>query len=517
VPGFADFDRRARAGETLNVVFFGASLTWGANATDQSLTSYRAVVARMLEERYPRARFRCFDAAIGGTGSQLGVFRLERDVLRHRPDLVFLDFSASDDNTQGSPESFASYEALLQRLVDGSRVPVVAVLFPFKWEIPGGLASGTTRHLAGLTHRAGLAAAYGVPVGDAAERIVREIRAGRTAADDLWNTDGVHPGDAGYRLFAAAAFDAFCEAADRRAVCRAPAAMVGADTFLSATRGRLTDLFAPPARPAGWRPERPHLTAACHDQVMSRWLDGKPQRYAPGGRQPETDRFDMSARRFGGNWNYHQRIAGDLDPSVEHELEIEPVLSGTEEQELRIESVCVAGGPARVRLAGVEAGRPLPPEPGLNPAWEAAVLRLRDLAAVPLLGAGRAGIRDHRRGPETRPAAPRPLRRAGQLRLLRGLLRPLTGALSGRHPVPGRPRLRPVHRGDRSRPARGPGRAVQRLPRLLRPRAAGAVVEADKGLAYAWSLGRLDPWLPVGLRLSAPAVPLSTAPPTPPQ
>ena len=32
-PDFADFDRRARSGERLSVVFFGASLTWGANAS----------------------------------------------------------------------------------------------------------------------------------------------------------------------------------------------------------------------------------------------------------------------------------------------------------------------------------------------------------------------------------------------------------------------------------------------------------------------------------------------------
>ena len=40
-PDFAAFDQRGRGGERLNVVFFGASLTWGANATDPQLTSYR--------------------------------------------------------------------------------------------------------------------------------------------------------------------------------------------------------------------------------------------------------------------------------------------------------------------------------------------------------------------------------------------------------------------------------------------------------------------------------------------
>jgi hypothetical protein len=68
-PDFAEFDRRARGGDHLNVVFFGASLTWGANATDPELTSYRASIARRLEEAYPEAHYKFRDAAIGGTGS----------------------------------------------------------------------------------------------------------------------------------------------------------------------------------------------------------------------------------------------------------------------------------------------------------------------------------------------------------------------------------------------------------------------------------------------------------------
>ncbi len=93
---FADFDARAKAGAPLNVVFFGASLTWGANASDPIETSYRAVMRDRFEQACPAAHFRFRDAAIGGTGSQLGVFRLERDVLAHKPALVFVDFTAND-------------------------------------------------------------------------------------------------------------------------------------------------------------------------------------------------------------------------------------------------------------------------------------------------------------------------------------------------------------------------------------------------------------------------------------
>jgi len=38
---FAEFDRKARAGEPLSVVFFGGSLTFGANASNPETTSWR--------------------------------------------------------------------------------------------------------------------------------------------------------------------------------------------------------------------------------------------------------------------------------------------------------------------------------------------------------------------------------------------------------------------------------------------------------------------------------------------
>ena len=149
-PSFADFARRAEAGERLVVVFFGASLTWGANATDQANTSYRARVAEYLEAAYPRARFKFYDAAIGGTGSQLGVFRLERDVLRRKPDLVFLDFSANDDIYSDNPETLASYEALVRRIIAEGNCPVVQMIFPFGWNVKQGSTDGMKRRDAHL-------------------------------------------------------------------------------------------------------------------------------------------------------------------------------------------------------------------------------------------------------------------------------------------------------------------------------------------------------------------------------
>lgn len=59
------------------------------------------------------------DAAIGGTGSQLGAFRLKRDVSRFHPDLVFLDFTVNDFPSQmlGAPTYMTTQRRRLSSLV----------------------------------------------------------------------------------------------------------------------------------------------------------------------------------------------------------------------------------------------------------------------------------------------------------------------------------------------------------------------------------------------------------------
>jgi len=396
-PSFEELDRRAKAGERLNVVFFGASLTWGANATEPNLTSYRGCMAGLLEERYPRARLKFFDAAIGGTGSQLGVFRLERDVLRRKPDLVFLDFSANDDIYSDRAETLASYEAIVRRIVTEAKCPLVVVVFPFQWNVAQGNTGGMKRRDAHLA----IAKAYGVPVGDAITLAQRLVQGGKMTLEKLWPVDGVHPGDAGYRVFAEAAWGGFCGGVERKLVCSAPEKMLHAATYMASARVRISSLGT---LPEGWRVGAPNLTSAWYDALMSRWLDdlaiasnrtravdpatkkptlvpqkverlrvrfngsmvllfgektlksGKYRCHIDGKVVEHEDRatkkrvaeFDASAKQFGGNTHLSEVIAEGLDPAVEHTLEIEPVFADGEGQELRIESICVAGGKARV-------------------------------------------------------------------------------------------------------------------------------------------------------------------------
>ena len=399
---FADFDEKAKAGGQLNVVFFGASLTWGANATDPQQTSYRAEIAKRLTAKYPKAHFTFHDAAIGGTGSQLGVFRIDRDVARHKPDLVFLDFSANDDIYSDDPETLASYESIVRRLVDELHVPVVQVIFPFQWNVAAGKLDGMKRREAHLA----ISQAYGTAVGDAIALAQQRVAAGEITIEALWPDDGVHPGDAGYQLFADAAWDAYLAAVKAETACSAPEKMLYADTYMQNARVRISSLGD---LPAGWKVSRPHVVSAYFDMLMSRWLDdevvaslpkeaakkesvpmnataaapaqvaplkvrfvgtmvmlfgestvnsvkyratidGKVITHKPHNATEELSEFNAGglANIVKGNTHLVQVIATGLKPGVEHTLELQPIFTGAENEEIRLESICVAGPDAKV-------------------------------------------------------------------------------------------------------------------------------------------------------------------------
>jgi hypothetical protein len=49
-----------------------------------------------FQNTYPSAKFSEINASIGGTGSDLGVFRVKQDVLEKKPDLLFVEFAVND-------------------------------------------------------------------------------------------------------------------------------------------------------------------------------------------------------------------------------------------------------------------------------------------------------------------------------------------------------------------------------------------------------------------------------------
>jgi hypothetical protein len=64
---------------------------------------------------FPYTAFYQLDATIGGTGSDLGVFRIERDLLAYNPDLIFVEFAVNDGG-KNREETLNSMEGLIRKI-----------------------------------------------------------------------------------------------------------------------------------------------------------------------------------------------------------------------------------------------------------------------------------------------------------------------------------------------------------------------------------------------------------------
>lgn len=88
--GLGNFYAKCVPGATVRVAFFGGSIT--------EADGWKTFTMENLRKRFPETRFELVDAALGGTGSDYGVYRLAKDVLPHKPDLMFVEFLTNDGN-----------------------------------------------------------------------------------------------------------------------------------------------------------------------------------------------------------------------------------------------------------------------------------------------------------------------------------------------------------------------------------------------------------------------------------
>ncbi len=102
---------KLKAGRPVTIAYFGGSIT--------AAPGYRVQVTKWFRDQFPNAEVREVNAAIGGTGSDLGVFRCGVDVAAHDPDLVFVEFNIND----GSPVDEFHKATSAYRLYHGGRRP----------------------------------------------------------------------------------------------------------------------------------------------------------------------------------------------------------------------------------------------------------------------------------------------------------------------------------------------------------------------------------------------------------
>ncbi|MDD7984395.1 SGNH/GDSL hydrolase family protein [Lentisphaera marina] len=105
--GLPNVVEKLKSGKSVAIAYFGGSIT--------AQLGYRVLSQKFLEKLYPEAKIKGIHAAIGGTGSDLGAFRVQRDVLRHKPDLIVIEFAVND--THKSPTNIhQTFDGILRQV-----------------------------------------------------------------------------------------------------------------------------------------------------------------------------------------------------------------------------------------------------------------------------------------------------------------------------------------------------------------------------------------------------------------
>lgn len=105
--GLPNFTKKCKAGESVKIAYFGGSIT--------AQPGWRVLSLKWFQKQYPDAKIDEIEAAIGGTGSDLGAFRVGHDVIRHKPDLIFIEFAVNDSG-RDEDDILASMEGIVRQI-----------------------------------------------------------------------------------------------------------------------------------------------------------------------------------------------------------------------------------------------------------------------------------------------------------------------------------------------------------------------------------------------------------------
>lgn len=227
--------QKIKAGKEITIAYLGGSIT--------SMNGWRNKTTDWFRKTYPNAKFKEIHAAIGGTGSGLGVFRLKHDALQYNPDLLFVEFATNDGGAQ--PEAiWKNMEGIVRQT--WKKDPTTDIVFTYTIT-----SSMTNEYLKGMCNRAAsameqLADHYGIPSIGFGPRVINEVKQNRlvmsrgeietavpkeTPKRDkviaemlakegkiLFANDGVHPAQPGHDLYVQSIANGFTQMKDSKPV-----------------------------------------------------------------------------------------------------------------------------------------------------------------------------------------------------------------------------------------------------------------------------------------------------------
>ena len=193
--GLPNFFGKMSEGENVTVAFIGGSITQGDYC-------YRLQISKFMEKKWPGVRFTWLNAGVSGTGTDLGAFRIGEQVLRHDPDLVFVEFAVNGAYAEGM-------EGIVRQIINNDSTTDICLIYTIKTgETCDYQAGGMPKSVQALEK---VAEHYSLPSihlgmeASALEKDGRLLWKGKKADGKiLFSNDGIHPSTSGGNLYAAA-------------------------------------------------------------------------------------------------------------------------------------------------------------------------------------------------------------------------------------------------------------------------------------------------------------------------
>ncbi|MBQ7680281.1 MAG: SGNH/GDSL hydrolase family protein, partial [Butyrivibrio sp.] len=188
---------KARRGEPMTISFIGGSITQGAGAIPINEKSYARLYTEDFAARYATKpdQIKLVKAGVGGTPSELGMLRFERDVLRdgtEQPDIIVIEFAVNDD---GDETKGVCYESLVRKALMLPWHPAVVLLFAvfaFDWNLQDRLRPVGER--------------YELPMVSVLDAVTPQFGLmpgkGRVLSKNQFFYDVFHPSNTGHRIMA---------------------------------------------------------------------------------------------------------------------------------------------------------------------------------------------------------------------------------------------------------------------------------------------------------------------------
>lgn len=161
--GIGHVMEKIRSGGPITVAYLGGSIT--------QMTGWRNLTTDWLRSRYPACTFTEVNAGVGGTGSDLGCYRLQQDALSANPDLLFVEFATNDYEAEPT-EIWRNFEGIIRQTWRKNPKTEIIFVYTIGEKMLELYKGGHSPQAASAMEQ--IAAFYGIPSIDFGPRVAQE-------------------------------------------------------------------------------------------------------------------------------------------------------------------------------------------------------------------------------------------------------------------------------------------------------------------------------------------------------